>query len=277
VALVLGGVPTASPDDTALATVQNRLASIEDRKKAIDRLKDTEEPEVTPALLKLMQDEREPITLRAYISQLMIQKKDESAQGGLSNIVENSELPPDARKLALYILWKQKPQATASQLTNLVQNPSEPTDLRAAAMSYLSELEPGPPDEFWNGLAAEKQNPALVRMAALAAMEKRSVLAQDPTVLSTFIQDLREEIMVRKFALDTAQAVLDRSTFEQELLLILSQSKNPFEMRQYALDYLADELNPALVPQLRQMMSREQSPALRAQLKALLGSLSKSS
>lgn len=270
------GAASTSAESSPLATVKNRLASIADRKQSIDQLRDGEEPGLTQALLGIIQEKREPAVLRAYAGDLLIEKKDEESRIGLDQIVKNAELGGECRMLALYALWKIEPESMAGRLKNLAQDPNEIPDLRIAAIQYLAELGENPPGNFWAKLATQKDNPAPVRIAALSAMEKIGLLADDPSILTSSIQAVGGPVLFRKHAVETAKQVFAPLDYQHELIAVLMQPKNPLEIRRFALDNLSDRPDPALLPNLRDLILYERDPDLKRGLQELVKTLTPS-
>jgi len=266
------GLLEAKVPDALIKIARNRIASVEDRKKAIDELKTIPDPEVTRNLIEILQDSQEPILLRRHALDALLQGNDLWLDVELKKILNDASLSPESRQYALYGLWKLKPDAIQSELLQLAQKTSESKELRVDAINYLglSSVEKWPPN-FWINLYARKTNPAPVRIAALNNMEKLGLTSELQTAVLGFLQDPSEDNHLRKSSILTGSRILPKPEFEEAMIFIVSKPQESLEMKRYALDLLsAAEMEASSILRLRQILSHERNPLLLKELNATL-------
>ncbi len=275
--LALGWAESASTQEGALQIAKNRLASIEDRKKAIDQLKSNQDPEMIPPLIEIVRNPEEAIAVRGYIVEMLIELEDDWATLELKKISKDSTLSSETQKLALYALWKKDAQAMKPELMSLAKNVGIPADLRMTALTYLSQTGGDWPPEFWVDLYIQKSNPPPVRIAALNGMREFDLLTNEKAAILKVIQDPREPTELRKSTVLMAGRIFPPGEFERGLISILLESENSLEMKRFALDNLVSSNNKALLPQLKRILSQERNPILSNELKTLIATLSSKS
>lgn len=275
--LVSCALSWAGTSDTsdALSLAQNRLESTKNRKSAVERLKDTQDPKVIDGLLKIVKNQKEPVSLRAHTLEVLIQMDKMLVAPELKKIAEDSSLTAEIRKSSLHALWKQDPASMTSALTQWANNSDELPEIRVAAIGYLSHAQgDAPPSEFWNDLLSRK-NPVSVRIACLNAMEQFGLLAGDTSILLELIRDAQEGTELRKSAVITASRMTSPTVLEEEFLSILANPKDSFAMKMFAIDNLSARPNPALLPRVANILQREKLPDLKKALEELATELKK--
>ncbi len=259
-----------SSQENPLQITRNRLASVEDRKKAIDQLKASNDAEMISVLSQIIRDPEEPIILRAHVMEVFAQSNDQWAALELKKILKDSSVPSENRILALYALWKKDPQGMRGELINLAQNNSKSPDIRVAALNYL-RLDKGKwPPRFWEDLLLKKENPAPVRIQAMNGMKELGLIAQPETTLISIIENPSEQTELRKAVILIAGSMVSLEVLEKALMSVLSKPENSLEMRRLALDNLALKPNVVLLPQLKEILSHENDPILVDGLKTLI-------
>lgn len=263
---------TPPPEET-LQVAKNRLASIADRKKALEALKPVQDSQMVSELIEIIRNPEEPIVLRANVADMLIESTSQWATLELKKMLSDSKLPMECRQQALYALWKKDPEGMSQQLISLAQSAHEAIGLRTSAINYLSVTKADWPLKFWQNLYFRSSNPVQVRAAALGGMETMGLLRQNPTLFGQVIQNPHEPVELRKLALLKALRNMGSSEVEQEFLGVLSKPENPLEIRQFALDNLAASGGEHLMMELKQILTRETNPALREKLKTLIDTL----
>lgn len=261
----------AKVSGSSLSTARNRIASLEDRKKAIDELKTAPDPEVTKNLIEILRDSQEPVLLRRHALDALIQGKDLWLDVELKKILNDTSLSAESRQFALYGLWKLKPDDLKTELLQLAQKTTEAKGLRIDAINYLglSNVEKWPPN-FWINLYGQKTNPTPVRIAALNNMERLGFTSELQTAVTKFIQDPLEVNHLRKSAILMGNQVLSKIEFEDMMISIISRTQETLEMKRYALDNLSTELETSSILRLRQILSHERNPVLLKELSTAL-------
>lgn len=251
---------------------KNRLASLEERKEAIDQLKFVQDPEILPKLIEIIRDPKEPVPLRGHVVEALILLTDKQVSSELMKLVKDSALAPEIRKMALYGLWKKDPEQVKADLMKLAQDPQGTVELRAAALNYLKESKGNWPHGFWIGFLTQKANPPAVRISALNAMEELNLLIQHKTRLSQLLQDPREAVELRKSIVLAMSRSLPPAFSERELVSIVSRPENSLEMRRFALDNLASSRNKAVISEVEQILANESNPSLLNEFEVLTSS-----
>ncbi len=262
----------AKVSESSLNTARNRIASLDDRKKAIDELKTTPDPEVTRNLLEILRDSNEPVLLRSHALEALLQANDLWLDVELKKILNDASVSAESRQFALYGLWKLKPDAIQSELLQLAQKTTEAKELRIDAINYLglSNVEKWPPN-FWINLYGQKTNPTPVRIAALNSIEKLGFSSELQTAVTKLIQDPLEENHLRKSAVLAGSQILFKIEFEDMMISMISRTQETLEMKRYALDNLsATEMETSSILRLRQILSRERNPLLLKELNSAL-------
>lgn len=257
---------TESPADVA----KNRLASVEERIKAIDQLKTSNDAEMISVLSQIIRDREEPITLRAHVMEVLAQSDDQWAGLELKKILKDTRVPSENRVLALYALWKKDARASRSELIELAQSSSESQEIRVAALNYLRTETGNWPNRFWENLYLRNQNPPSVRIQAMNGMKELGLLTQSETILIPIIENSSEPTELRKASILTAVTLISSDALEQSFLSILSKPENPPEMKRFALDNLALKPHETILPRLKEILSHERDPVLIEELKALI-------
>lgn len=265
------------PEPGDISIVQNRLESMEKRKSAIERLKnkDIQNPRTIESLIKIVKNPNEPVSLRAYAIEMLLQMDEALVRPNLQKIIGDSSLTPEIRKSALHALWKQNPAEIKSELIRWAQSSYEQPEMRVAAIGYLGHTDAqGLPLEFWNGLLS-RQNPVSVRIACLNSMEQLGLRAGDTSVLLGLIHDVKEKEEFRKSAVITAARMLSPAALEEEFLSILANPKDSFAMKMFAIDNLSAQPNPALATRIKSLIQKEQLIDIRRELERLTIKLKK--
>lgn len=267
---LLRGESLPSEQKDPIETAKNRLANIEERLKAIDQLKTSNDAETIPILSQILRDSGEPIILRAHVMEMLTRSNNQWATLELKKMLNDSSIPSENRILALYALWGKNPQEMRAELVSLAQNNAESPDIRIAALNYL-RMEKGKwPSRFWENLFLKKENPPPVRIQAMNGMKELGLITEPETVLIPIIKNPSEQIELRKAVILIASSMVSPEALEKALLSVLSKSENPLEMRRLALDNLALKPNAALLPQLKEILSRENDSILADGLKTLI-------
>ncbi len=263
----------SSQETTPLQVLKNQLARVEDRMKAIDQLKTSNDVEMISALSQIIRDSEEPIILRAHIMEVLIQSGNQWASRELKKVLKDSSIPSENRILALYALWKKDAREMKSDLMNLAQNNNESPDMRVAALNYLrTEKDNKWPPRFWENIYLKKENPAPVRIQAMNGMKELGFITQPEIMIIPIIEDPYEQAELRKAVILIADSIVAQEVLQKALMSVLSKTENPLEMRRLALDNLALKPNETILPQLKQILSRESDPILVDGLKALITS-----
>lgn len=264
----------AFSQEEALQIAKNRLASVKDRKKAIDQLQSNQHHEAMLELIEIIRNPEEAITIRGYVTQMLIESKDKWVLLELKKLLKDLTLPSETKKLALYALWRKDAQAMKPELISLAQNIGMSTDMRIAALTYLSQTEGNWPPEFWVKIYSQKSNPSPVRIAALNGMQEFNLLASEKIAILQVIQNPHEPTELRKSTILAAGRIFSSNEFERELISILVTPENSIEIKRFALDNLASNSNKMLIPQLKRILSDERNPVLSSELKTLIANLS---
>lgn len=271
------GESVSSERGTALETAKNRLASIDERLKAIDQLKTFDDAEVIPAFSQIIRNSKEPIVLRAHASEILSQSNNQWGTLELKKILRDLSVPSENRVIALYALWKKDAKAMKGELITLAQNNSEARDIRIAALNYLRTEKDKWPPEFWENLFLKKENPVPVRIQAMNGMKELGLILQPEMTLVQIIENPYEPFELRKAVILTANSMVSPEVFGKALISVLSNSENSLEMKRFALDNLAATADRTLLPQLKQIAPEEKNPVLSEELKTLISALSSKS
>lgn len=261
------GISDTDADTLALAL--NRLKSTEDRKSAVEQLKTAQNPKVIEGLFQIIKNPKEPVSLRAYTMETLIQMDKTEITPELKKIVEEASLNAEIRKSALHALWKQDPAAISSELIRWSKNSNETPEIRVAAIDYLGYTDAKQPSlDFWQELLS-RQNPASVRIACINSMEQLGLLAGDTMILLALIRDTENKEELRKFSVITAGRLISRAELEEEFMSILSNPKDSFAMKLFAIDNLSAQPNPALAMRIKSLIQKEQLLDIRRELERL--------
>ncbi len=265
---------TSSEQENPLETAKNKLASVEDRIKAVDQLKASDDSETISVLSQIIRDSGEPITLRAHVMELLSQSNNQLASLELKKILNDPSAASENRILALYALWKKEPQGMKTELMNLAKSASESADIRVAALNYLRSDKGKWPPQFWENIFLKKGNPAPVRIQAMNGMKELGLITQPEITLMQIIENPTEQTELRKAVILIASSITSQEVLEKALMSVLSKPENSLEMRRLALDNLALRPNETLLPQLKQVLAKENDPILIDGLKTVIKSLS---
>ena len=263
---------TASSENM-LQHIQNRLDNEKERIQAVQTINFENDPTLIAELIKVVRDDEDSIMVRAHIIERFTNSQNQWTNLELKKILSDSSLKPKVRQLALYGLWRKAPNEIKSELITLAQSVREPIELRTSALSYLGQYQDTNSFEFWNTMAKSKANPDALRISALFGMEKAAYLEQDPTAIILIIKNSRESDELRKQAILVAGRHPSLIDLQSELLNLLSKPENSLEIRRFALDNLALNLDFGILPQLKQVAAQEKNPAIAHELKRMIESL----
>ncbi len=267
------GESTSSEQKNPLETAKNQLASVEDRIKAVDQLKTSDDSETISTLSQIIRNSGEPITLRAHVMELLSQSNNQWASLELKKILNDPSTASENRILALYALWKKDPQGMKMELMNLAKSTNESADIRVAALNYLRSDKGKWPPRFWEDIFLKKENPAPVRIQTMNGMKELGLITQPETTLMQIIENPAEQTELRKAVILIASSMVSPKVLEKALMSVVSKPENSLEMRRLALDNLALRPNETLLPQLKQVLSKENDPILTEGLKTLIKSI----
>jgi hypothetical protein len=258
-------------ENNSLDAVKNTLASVEERKAAIDELKQTGNPELVASLGEILRTGNEPIILRGYAAEALETMPIESAGETLRTVLNSQVSDIESRKLALHSLIAKEPVKMIPELIQIAQNKNEVPAIRVSAIQYLAKNPESATGQFYMAIFLNGLNPIPVRIAVLDALDKQDLFQQNPNLLTQTILASTEAPELRKSAVLVASRNLPSSDFSQILMEVIRRTDNSAEMRYFAINHLASQKpNALLLPQLKQILSKEKDPAISSNLKSLI-------
>lgn len=243
---------------------QNRDASIQDRVAAIERLKETQSPELAPLLIDLFKSpEKERPPFIANLIKHLISAQDDQIVPELNSILKDKTYDVEKRKLALYILWQKSPKTITPELTPMIKDKQEETSFRASAIQDYGQLNDFENFKFAVPILTDKSEPAAVRIAVLYALENMDYFQLHANALTQIIQDPAEDPLVRKSTMLVASKTFPADRWQETLLTMIGNRNNKLEIRRLAVDHLKlTPLNPVLLPQLQKILDNESRPEM---------------
>lgn len=277
--LLLGGLPNAlSANDSSSKKpneiLSNRLESVQKRFEAARQIKLDENPKIMPDLIRMVRDPDDSIVIRGQVIELLIASNDPWIWMEFKNMLGDPSLSQETKRLIVYALYKKNPKEAMPLLMSVAQNSRASAELRTTALSYLSQINGDYPSPFWRNLLKDKGEPVPVRIAAMNGMETLEILKAEGALLSQTLQDPNEPVELRKSVILTAGRALASNEFQTEMIGIIANSKNPSEIRRFAIDNLANFSDRSFLPQLKEIAAKEKDPAVLQELSALIKKIS---
>jgi len=257
-------------EDQNVAILRNRLASIEDRIKAIDELKAGNHPDLIPNLIVLFKGDPEPMSLLSHAIDTLIEIENPKAIQELKGLIADTQIGAQKKNTILYALWKSDPETIKPDIFKILKNSNEDNQLRAAAIEYYSHYEKIENPSPWIGIITNKSNADTLRIAAIHAMKRTGELEITPAILTTIIQNKTESVFLRKSVLLISTDLIPPASFELQLFQLLSDNQNPLDIRRYAIELIRAEGKASLIPKLRNIQSKEGNTQFATELDLLI-------
>lgn len=230
-----------------LKIIEDKLASIENRMKAMDQLVATSDEEAEAALLRFILDPQEQVTLRNRAASVLIKLNRKSLNPKLEEIIFKKAASDSLSKdLALSILVntieRDNKSILAGKIVEIIKNESEKPAVRKHLFDQLFPLSEFLENQEWAvDIAKSASKDKGIRVAALSHLE-RVKFSNFSDFLPLIIKDDSDNPYVRQNAILLADRI-NLPSLAEDLKAIVLNKEEKMEMKQFSLQILGKRLN----------------------------------